>query len=102
MMYRIFANVQLENRQALPCDLASQTISALTREGFDAVACNVTTVQQANWQTAGINEWSIVLDSPAGVSTEDVELWITDVLLALDIPTSPPIEIVSVITVSCS
>ena len=101
MMYRIFANVQLENRQALPCDLASQTISALTREGFDAVACNVTTVQQANWQTAGINEWSIVLDAPDSLSTEDIELWIADVITGLDIPTSPPLRVLS-ISISCS
>jgi hypothetical protein len=89
-----------DNRCPIPSDVANQLINELTAfgTGFDCTGCTITTLVKATMVAplAGLNSIVLNLISPEGTTNDEIIAWVTDTILALHMPTTPYLSVVSV------
>jgi hypothetical protein len=95
---RVVAVAGWDNRQPIDSDVAAQLQLALSNGGYVASAVNVNRLVQATMTApnAGSNQFIFELVTPSGVLDSAVITYITNAILALDIPTVATITVTSV------
>ncbi len=93
----VVACFTLETRCVLPDDLANQLMNLLSSDGFNAPNATITTtVESTSAQPVGADTVVIELLSPDGTTNEEITDWVTDCIESLVVPTSPPLEVLSI------
>jgi hypothetical protein len=88
----VVAAFTLDNRCPLPEDLAAQLQIALSNDGYFAQAVTISMLVRSNMMAPiGTSQAAIELVSPDGTSNDTITAF-----LALDVPTSPALTVVSV------